>query len=370
MSANLRILYDVNLFGIKQMLEHCALDAVPYSSTNEFTTLAHSCDAAIIRTTTAVNEASLPKKGFLKGIATASAGFDHLDISYLTEFAIPYFTAAGSNAQCVAEYVMVSLLKIAADSNADLKKLTLGIVGVGHVGGTLSRMAQSFGLSVIEYDPPKAKLDSTFKSASLEELKKADILSFHVPLTKNGHDSTYHLFSENTFFFTSSFLALINTSRGGVLEERLLMEAKQVKSIRYLVADVWENEPKYDTTFRKNQFIATPHIAGYSVEAKLRASWMSVKQVANLLNIPFDESFTYWVAQLAPKDTTLHKKVSRVLKKKINDQKPLISYLLENHPMDRYQRKLADLDALEGVSKAKAFQALRVQESLRREFGL
>lgn len=370
MTSNVRILYDANLFGIEEMLQSTLCEFMPFSTQNEFDALAPEFDAAIIRTVTKISSNRLKNKGKLKHIATASAGFDHIDTNFLNRINLPFSTAVGSNAQSVAEYVFTAISLISLEENLDLKQFKVGIVGLGNVGSALKQILDQIGVKTICYDPPKEQRDQNFTSCSMQDLSETELLSFHVPYISNGKYATRFMFKDHPTFWSNPFTAVINTSRGGVLDENLLLDAKNNSKIKFLISDVWENEPHYNPMYRKAQYLATPHIAGYSAEAKVRASWMSLKAISIALNVEFCGDFEDWCRQLLVEDPAideLNKRWSST-DRKIN--KRLLYDLINAHPILKYHNALANLDHLKTEARGEAFQQLRKQTKLRREFGL
>jgi erythronate-4-phosphate dehydrogenase len=234
----------------------------------------------------------------IRVIGTASAGTDHVDIELLRKKNIAFFSAAGCNSRAVAEYVLVSLLYFAEKSGADLSKKSIAIVGVGHVGSKVSEICSRMGMTVVEYDPPRMKRDLSFISASVDDVLKADIVTFHVPYQPD----TYHYFSDSTFRNTT-FDLIINAARGGIVDETFLLQELKNGHIKYAVIDCWENEPNFNSELRDMALLATPHIAGYSQQAKLKATAQLLESIFNHVNLPFSYSEDYFFNQTKHSDS-------------------------------------------------------------------
>ncbi len=314
-------------------------------------------DALLIRTVHPINEKTLSElPPSIEFIATASAGTDHVDRDLLAREDIAFADAAGCNARSVAEYVATVLL-VWADLNAvDLKKKTTGIVGVGHVGSEVIKLLEKLDLQTIAYDPPKEQRQEDFASATLDQLLSADILSFHLPLSKEGEYPTHHWLDREKLN-RHTYDLLINTARGGVVYEKALLEAHSQGTVRDFIIDVWENEPIFNDFIAQNAFIKTPHIAGYSRQAKNRASWQVAKALCNHFSLEAPDSL----------ETEGKSVVDPPLPSKAT---PTLTEILSTlHPVYEYQKKLMKLAGRIPREKGKAFNRLRAQHPLRNEFG-
>lgn len=241
-------------------------------------------DALIIRTRTKCNE-KLLKGSKVKFIATATIGFDHIDISYCKQYGIEWTNAAGCNSGAVEQYVHSSLLLLQRDKGLVLKGATIGIIGVGHVGSRVVKIARELGMNTLLYDLPR--MDSGEEGfVDLSTIfEKADVITFHTPLIKEGRYSTYHL-ADTTFFNSLKRKPfIINTSRGEVIETSSLIEALSSSKVSDAILDVWENEPDIDINLLNKAFISTPHIAGYSAEGKMNATRSSLLSLCKFFKI-------------------------------------------------------------------------------------
>lgn len=248
----------------------------------------------LTRSITACN-ASLLKKTGIKLIATATIGADHIDTVFCSENNIQWETAKGCNADAVVQYVIAAILEIGAKSGMDLTQKTLGIIGLGEIGSAVAEIAQKMGMKVLLNDPPRHRIEGRSEFVPLERLQEeADIVSIHVPLTFGGEDKTFHLLGDAFFEGLQKPITLINTSRGAVLESEVLKSAVRNKHISHLVLDVWENEPNIDMELLELTEIATPHVAGYSMEGKANATAMVVHAVSEYFGLGIDD----WYPQL------------------------------------------------------------------------
>jgi erythronate-4-phosphate dehydrogenase len=229
-------------------------------------------NALLVRTVTHLNAETLPDiPSSLKFIGTASSGTDHLDNEYLEQNGITLADANGCNARAVAEYVITALL-LWREAHQPCEAFTkVGVIGVGKAGSAVVELLQNLDIECVAYDPPREIHDPDFISASLEEVLNCEILTFHTPLNKKGAHPTFHWLNEEKLT-GRNFKLIINAARGGVIDELTLMRSYVEGSVENYILDVWEKEPDFNTEVAKHAFIATPHIAGYSEQAKINAT--------------------------------------------------------------------------------------------------
>ena len=244
-------------------------------------TAAHVRDAdlLLVRSVTPVNAALLAGSR-VKFVATATIGFDHVDVDYLAAQGIGFATAAGSNANSVAEYICAALLELAHRKNFRLRDKTLGVVGVGNVGGQVVRYARVLGLRVLANDPPRQRAETLPDFVSLERIcTTADLITLHVPLTQTGPDATVRLLDPGQL---TQRPILINSARGPVLDNAALLTA----NLTGLVLDVWENEPNIRAELLDRVDLGTPHIAGHSFDGKVNGTVLIYEAVCRHLGVP------------------------------------------------------------------------------------
>lgn len=253
-------------------------------------------DAVITRTRTACNEALL-KDSKVKVIATATIGFDHIDTAWCESNGIIWKNAPGCNSWSVKQYISSVLVRLARRYSLDLSKMTLGVVGVGNVGSKVAEAASLLGMKVLLNDPPRERREGPEKFVSLDTLmEQSDIITLHVPLTKEGEDATWHLFDADRIARLRKDQFLFNSSRGPVVDNKALKTALKAESLRGAVLDVWEGEPELDRELISLLEYSTPHIAGYSADGKANGTTMSVRTVASVLGLPLTE----WTASGVP----------------------------------------------------------------------
>lgn len=236
-------------------------------------------DALIVRTRTRCN-AALLDGSHVKFIATATIGFDHIDLDYCRTHGIGVATAAGCNARGVLQWVAATLVLLSRRFRFCPQECTLGIVGVGNVGRLVKEYAEAWGFRTVCCDPPRQEREHLDFVPLGDVLEQADIITLHVPLDA----TTRHMINARTISQMRCNAVLINASRGEVVDTQAL-----VASGRDCAIDVWENEPDIDRRLLEKAIVATPHIAGYSLQGKANASAMAVHAVAEHFGLPLEE---------------------------------------------------------------------------------
>jgi len=274
----MKILYDENIPFGKDAFS--TLGDVQSCAGREITSdMLKDIDLLFVRSVTKVNS-ELLEGTKVKFVATATSGSDHINKDYLAEKNIFFRDAIGSNANSVAEYVITSLLTLAEKNKFKLAGKSIGIIGVGHVGSLVAKKAEALRLKLFLNDPPRQRNEPDFPGVSFEKALSADIVSFHVPLTFEGPDVTFHLLNEKNIKLLKPGCILVQTSRGPVVKTSAL---KILKGKAFLVLDVWENEPNIDPELFSIPEIATPHIAGYSWTSKVEATNIIYKAACEFL---------------------------------------------------------------------------------------
>lgn len=249
-------------------------------------TMVRDADAIIVRTRTNCNSRLLEGSS-VKIVASATIGFDHIDTSWLEAKGIKWVNAPGCNSGSVMQYIMAALFFLAAKHSLDLRSLILGVVGVGNVGSKVVRAARAVGMTILQNDPPRERREGPAGFVPLEKIvAESDILTLHVPLNMEGTDKTYHLFNDRNLSLLSRSCILINSSRGEVVDNTALRNALSAGTLRGAVIDVWEGEPDADRRLIDLADLATPHIAGYSVDGKANATIAAVREVSSAMGIP------------------------------------------------------------------------------------
>jgi len=226
-------------------------------------------DADVLLTRTGVRvDAALLQGSKVRFAGTATIGDDHYDKTWLNEQGIAWATAAGSSTLSVVEYVLAALFH--CHSEDELKGLTLGIVGVGRIGRVLARVCERLGMRVLRNDPPRARLEGAAGFVSLDDvLAQADIVTLHTPLIRDGDDVTEQLLDDVRLAQFKGH-TIINAARGACVDNQALLRWLDKHAAHQAVMDCWEHEPKILATLLQHQgcIVATPHIAGHSLDGK------------------------------------------------------------------------------------------------------
>lgn len=233
-------------------------------------------DVLLVRSITTVNESLLGGTN-IRFVGTATSGVDHVDTAYLDSAGIYFADAKGSNANAVVDYCFAALAFAALHKGFELSGSTVGIVGAGAVGGLFASKLERLGVQVRCCDPFLEQASGEHRQFfSLEEVLECEAVSLHVPLSDGGLFPTRHLLAAQELAKLRNNVVLINACRGNVVDERALEEVLAHRSDIVTVFDVWADEPNINSRLAASVDIATPHIAGYSQEAKSRATSMLV----------------------------------------------------------------------------------------------
>ncbi|MDA8487903.1 MULTISPECIES: 4-phosphoerythronate dehydrogenase PdxB [unclassified Kluyvera] len=243
-------------------------------------------DALMVRSVTKVNEALLGDKA-IKFVGTATAGTDHVDQAWLEQAGIGFSAAPGCNAIAVVEYVFSALLMLAERDGFALADRTVGIVGVGNVGGRLQKRLEALGIKTLLCDPPRADNGEEGDFRSLDELvAQADVLTFHTPLYKDGPYKSLHLADEALIASLKPGAILINACRGPVVDNAALLKCLNAGQQLSVVLDVWEPEPDLNLALLDKVDLGTSHIAGYTLEGKARGTTQVFEAYSQFIGQP------------------------------------------------------------------------------------
>jgi D-3-phosphoglycerate dehydrogenase len=237
----------------------------------------------------------------LKIISRHGVGCDNIDVEACNEHGVIISTSGDANSEAVSEHTMALLLSVArmlpfADRSiragiwdrsvrsVELQGKTLGLVGVGRIGSRVAHQAQGFDMRVLAYDPyatPEMARTANAELTDLESvLRQADFVSLHAPLTPE----TRHLIGAAELALMKPDAILVNTSRGGLVDEAALCEALAEKRIAGAGLDVFEQEPlEPDNPLRGlDNVVLAPHLGGTTEEALVR---LSVRAAQNILAV-------------------------------------------------------------------------------------
>ncbi len=283
----IKIIADQDIPFLKGVFEPYA--EIEYYPGNKITSsVVKNADALVIRTRTKCNR-DLLNGSEVKFISSATIGFDHIDTDYCEKKGIKWTNAPGCNSSSVQQYVAAALVYLSGKYNFSMNKRTIGIVGVGHVGTKIVKLAEYVGMTVLLNDPPRVRNEGLCGFVSLEGIvRDCHIITFHVPLNMTGEDKTYHMIDENFLEKVNPGTFIINTSRGEVAETGALKEVLRSGRVAGAVVDVWEGEPDIDVGLLDLVDIGTPHIAGYSADGKANGTTMSVQALSKFFNLGID----------------------------------------------------------------------------------
>lgn len=286
-TMGIKVIIEKNIPFIRGLLDGMA--DVSYLPVDEITPEAmRDADALVTRTRTRC-DARLLDGSRCSFIATATIGTDHIDLEYCRNRGITVANAPGCNAPAVAQYVFASIAawRNARQDSRPLESLAIGIVGVGHVGSIVERWARQLGMKVFPCDPPRAEAEPDGVFASLDEVaRNCDIITFHTPLTRSGKYPTYHVCDTAFLAKTARRPLIIDSARGPITDTGALVSALDSGIVADAVIDCWEGEPAVSPELLQRAVIATPHIAGYSREGKIRATSMAVKALCRHFGLP------------------------------------------------------------------------------------
>jgi erythronate-4-phosphate dehydrogenase len=314
-------------------------------------------DILLVRSVTRVDE-SLLAGSSVRFVGSATIGFDHVDRDYLHLSGIGFATAPGSNAVSAAEYVVSSLMALSERQGFALAGKTVGIIGCGNVGSRVRERLTVLGMRCRLNDPPlqAAGVDDDF--VDLAAVLQSDVVTVHVPLTRSGAHPTFHLLDARLFSQLRPYSVLINTSRGAVADNVALNDALVQRDDLAVVLDVWEGEPAINLALLEKVALATPHIAGYSLDGKLRGTEMIYRAACEFLAAPVQ-----WNARAAlPPDITAE------LPKGLGDGALIRAAVLGCYDVRDDDHRLRRLTELAADERPRYFDRLRKEYPVRREF--
>jgi erythronate-4-phosphate dehydrogenase len=311
-------------------------------------------DALITRTRTICNRENLAGSA-VRFIASATIGFDHIDLEYCKSSGIEWVNAPGCNAESVNQYISSALLSFSIRKKLALEGKTVGIVGVGQVGSRVAKTCEILGMEVLLNDPPRERMEGPSQFVSLETIQQqADIISFHVPLNMEGADKTFHMVNRRFLRGLKKKPLVINTCRGEVFDTQAVCKASKSNEFSGLIIDCWEHEPELDSGLLNLADYGTSHIAGYSKDGKANGTKMSVQAVSKFFNLGIDD---WEPSGVEPPENP----VIELDGCKTSTGSILADVILSTYEIERDDRALRE--------NPQSFEKLRSEYPVRREFG-
>ena len=316
-------------------------------------------DILLVRSVTRV-DAALLEGSSVRFVGSATIGFDHVDRDYLQQQGIGFATAPGSNATSAAEYVVSALMVLSEQQGFELAGKTVGIIGCGNVGSRVRRKLSALGMQCRVNDPPLQTGGGHDDFVSLDEVLQADIVTVHVPLTRDSRHPTFHLVNETFLERLKPGAIFINTSRGAVADNRALAALLASRDDLSVVLDVWEGEPAISASLLQQVDLGTPHIAGYSYDGKLRGTEMIYRAACEY----FAQPVCWHAADELPRVASIDLR-SRGAG---NTLAVATAIVLAAYDVRQDDARLRSTLSLSAAERASAFDRLRKEYPVRREF--
>ncbi len=317
-------------------------------------------DVLLVRSITPV-DSDLLADSKVRFVATATIGFDHIDIDFLRRNNIGFTSAPGSNSNSAAEYVIAGLLEIGQKYDIDLEDKSIGIIGVGNVGSRVAKKCAALGMQIYLNDPPLQRQTGEAKYLPLKELFDCDFITLHTPLTFEGVDKTYHLADEKFFKSLKERCVFVNASRGGVVDSEALKTAIRSGRLRAVVLDVWENEPNIDTELLRMVDLSTPHIAGYSLDGKVAGMIMIYKAACEYFGLESKYGIEDFLPEPAVKQIEIDLDSG-------SEQEILHQSVQQVYVINRDDFNTREIAMVPEETRGKFFDDLRKNYPVRREF--
>lgn len=318
-------------------------------------------DVLLVRSVTRVDE-SLLDGSSVSFVGTCTIGTDHIDLGYLQKQGIRFSSAPGCNANAVVDYVLSVLVVLAMRQGFDLSARCVGIIGVGNVGSRLKARLEAIGVRCICVDPGHDDQELPGLVHLDELIANADIISLHTPLTKTGSHPTYHLFDAERLAALNPGTILINSSRGSVIDNTALTQLLEQRGDITAVLDVWEGEPEISLPLLQKVSLATPHIAGYSLDGKINGTRMIYQALCRYFGLAEEVD----VRALAP----AVKNIDGRRFDAVNPEAAVFEVLLKCYDVRRDDQALRQLMVAENSQRGSSFDELRKNYPERRELGV
>ncbi len=355
----MRIVADANIPFVRECFS--SVGEVEVLSGRDITPQALAdVDALLVRSITPVNDELLCGSA-VRFVGTATIGFDHVDLPYLERNGIAFASAPGSNANSAAEYVIAALLQAGRKHGMRLEGSSIGVIGVGNVGGRVARKCEALGMRVLRNDPPLQRQTGDRKYVPIEALYDCDFLTLHTPLTHTGIDKSHHLADAGFFTRLRRGVVFLNAARGAVVDSEALRAAIRAGRLQAVMLDVWEHEPNIDTDLLEMVDLGTPHIAGYSLDGKVTGTIMIYRSLC----AHFGLTPRFEVHDFLPEPSIPRLEIDT---RGIDDEERLASAVEKVYCITRDDRNLREIVRRPPGERGAFFDALRKDYPVRREF--
>lgn len=349
----MQIAVDQNITGVAETFAHHG-EVLPVDGRNLRREQLRHTKALIVRSVTKVDSGLLEHTP-VEFVGSTTIGTDHLDTNWLEQNGITWASAPGCNANSAAQYTMAMMLLASRRIGFELSKSKIGIVGYGNVGSRLCHLIQALGLpGPVLNDPPLAKTGHPGLSG-LDQIMQCDVISFHVPLSTTGADATFGMVDAKFLSRLPPYTLLVNTARGKLIKAGALLD--WLRSGRGFAAlDVFPEEPYVGGELLEACTVATPHVAGYSLDGKLAGTLMVY------------ERFCQWLKVTPPPEPQLFMSALEMHGPPPGHYATPAELILACCPVERDDRNLRESAGLEPTGRATHFDALRRDYPARRDF--
>ena len=286
-------------------------------------------------------------------VGSATSGKDHVDVQFLEESGIEFVSAVGANAQAVAEHVLCCIYDYVSGARAGLDEISVGLVGYGNVGRAVGNLLKGLSIRYMACDPFLSPHSRQSVLTDLDSIIGCDVVSLHVPLTNNGLHPTLNLIDEQIISRIRAGSLLINTARGPVVDEKALIKRLSGDDRIWTAIDCWKDEPNINADLARGIWRGTPHIAGHSVQAKNRASFMVYQSLCDHLKIQ-RRNFKFGFEEPSFSG--------------VGDNFDLSDILNAVYPLKHHTREIIKMSQLDPSGRAAYFDDYRAKYGLRQEF--
>jgi erythronate-4-phosphate dehydrogenase len=266
-----RIVADENMPNVEAWFSDTAVSIVRKPGRTLSTLDLKETDALLVRSVTQVTP-QLLKNTPVQFVGSATIGTEHIDREYLEHQNIPFEYAPGCNAQSVVDWLLSVLSRMHIDHDVEWWTKRIGVVGVGNVGSKVVQRLRALGCQVFVCDPIKHKEGLLADHIELNDLlRESDIVCFHTPHTMVESFATHQMIGNDELAQMKAGSWLINAGRGPVFQHQAVLNETQRLNV---VLDVWPDEPTVPSELLEHVKLASPHVAGYSLEGKFKGTEM------------------------------------------------------------------------------------------------